>query len=205
MALSTFSELQAAVLNWLARTGDDSPTLAAALPDCIVLAEAKLNRHLRTDAMETATTLSGTNGVFTLPADFGGARLVSSDTYGPLEQAGDEWAGSAYPTDAGNVPAYFAIQGGSLRTYPAYSGNLTLRYFKAVPALSDATPSNWLLAGHPDVYLFLTVSEAYGFAQNIDAAQVYNQRGMTAAEEIKAQDLARRFVNPSIRVKGPTP
>ena len=205
MALSTYSALQTSALNWLARDASDSPALAAAMPDCIALVEAKINRHLRTGDMETATTLTGTNGVFTLPVDFGGARLVTSDTYGPLEQAGDEWAASAYPMDASTVPAYYAIQGNTLKTYPAFSGILTLRYFKAVPGLSDVAPSNWLLTAHPDVYLFLTISEAYGFVQNIEAAQVYNQRGMTAAEEIKSQDLARRFINPSIRVKGPTP
>lgn len=53
MAISTYSELQTAVANWLDR--DD---LTARIPEFISLAEARFNRDLRIRAMETKQTAS---------------------------------------------------------------------------------------------------------------------------------------------------
>ena len=44
MALGTYSELQSAVANWLARPGD--ATLVPFIPDFVRLAEARLARAL---------------------------------------------------------------------------------------------------------------------------------------------------------------
>ena len=57
MAISTYSELQTAVANWLDR--DD---LTARIPEFIVLAEARYNRELRIRGMETIVDISTVAG-----------------------------------------------------------------------------------------------------------------------------------------------
>jgi hypothetical protein len=64
MALSTYTELKAAVASWLARAD-----LTSTIPDFITLAEAKLNRTLRTRQMEQRSTATATE-YMELPTGF---------------------------------------------------------------------------------------------------------------------------------------
>lgn len=198
MALSTYSDLQASLANWLERAD-----LGMFIPEFIALFEAKVNRTLRVGAMETTEDLTGTDGVFDLPTGFLGARKVAS-TFGPLEQASPEWAAERYPTNTGGLPRYYTIVGSKLTVFPA-SNSLTLVYYKALPALSDAAPANWLLTSHPDAYLFGSLVEAGTFVSDPVKAEFYAQRTAAAFDEIRSQDIARRFSNAVARVKGPTP
>lgn len=202
MAIGTYSELQSAVANWLAREGDS--TITSMLPNAIALVEAKLNRNLRVGQMEASAPLTGTNGVFTLPTDYNGWRRVAVSPYGPLEFLTPEMASAYFPTAISGAPQYFTVQGSTLTTYPAVNA-IVLDYYRTIPALSDSNTTNWLLTSHPDVYLFMTLSEVNAFTKDAEAALLWNQRGMTAVEEIKAQDKDRRFASASIRSKGPTP
>ncbi|MCP4386308.1 MAG: hypothetical protein GY798_33685, partial [Hyphomicrobiales bacterium] len=69
MAVSTYSELQTAVVSWMARDGDSDLTSKA--PDFISFAESRLNRDLDLRVMETDTLLTGTisSRELTLPTD----------------------------------------------------------------------------------------------------------------------------------------
>jgi hypothetical protein len=203
MDLSSYSGLQEAALSVVGREGDSS--LTAYAPIAVTLAHAKLNDNLQVMEMEATSTGTSDNGVVALPDDFAGWRRVEAYPYGPLEFQEPNYLAHRYPTGAGGCPAFFTIQGGSLVTYPTYTGEITLDYYQRIPALSDSNPSNWLLVRRPDIYLFLTVSELYAFAKNYEEAVTWNQRGMTAVEEVNTKDKAKRYSRVSARVKGPTP
>lgn len=203
MALSTYSDLQTTALEVMGREGDAA--LIAYAPTAILLAEAKLNRHLRVGETEGTTTLAGTGGVFPLPADYAQWRQVRDASFGPLEFVTPDWASDTYPTGQGGVPRFFTVKGSALTTFPATSSSVILDYYQKIPSLSASAPSNWLLTGHPDVYLFFTLSELNAFAKDADAALLWNQRGMAALEEVKTADLSKRYSRVSARVKGPTP
>ena len=98
MAISTYSELQTAVANWLDR--DD---LTARIPEFIVLAEARYNRELRIRGMETIVDISTVAGTrsYALPTGYLQARTLqlTTDPITPLEYLAPEmmdrlWAGS---------------------------------------------------------------------------------------------------------------
>jgi hypothetical protein len=203
MDLSSYSGLQEAALSVVGREGDSS--LTAYAPVAIALAEAKLNRNLRVAEMEASSTGTSENGVLALPTDFVGWRRVEAYPYGPLEFQEPNFLASQYPTGSGAFPKFFTIQGSTLTVYPTYTGEIALDYYQKIPALSDGNTSNWLLSSHPDIYLFLTVSELYAFAKNYEEAVTWNQRGMTAVEEVGTFDKAKRYSRVSARVKGPTP
>ena len=65
MALTTYTELKASVADWLNRTD-----LTTEIPDFISLAEAQMERTLRTRQMLTRTTLTVDSEFETTPADF---------------------------------------------------------------------------------------------------------------------------------------
>ena len=65
MAISTKAELHTAVANWLNRSD-----LTSRISEFIVLAEAQLNRLLRTREMLTRSTTSTADQYVSLPTDF---------------------------------------------------------------------------------------------------------------------------------------
>lgn len=203
MALGTYSELQSTVLTVMDREGD--AVLTAYLPVAIALTEAKLNRKLRVADMETTVTGASSNGLLTLPDDFAAARRVEAYPYGPLAPVTPDYAAAQYPSGGGGIPRYYTIQGSTLTTYPYYTGDVTLDYYAKIPALSNTSPTNWLLSSHPDLYFFWVLCEAYAFIKDAETALVWNQRGAVTADEINAADQAKRYSNVSVRVKGPTP
>lgn len=203
MALSTYSELQATALDVIGRTGDAA--LTAYAPVAVLLAEAKINRKLRVMEMEANATGSSTNGVIALPTDFAGWRRVEASPYGPLQFQEPDYLAARYPAGEGGIPTFFTIQGTNLITYPAYTGDVSLDYYQRIPALSDTAPTNWVLTNHPDIYLFLTLSELNAYAKDAEAALMWNQRGITAVEEVNTDDKTKRYSRVAARVKGPTP
>ncbi len=166
MAITTYSELQAAVTGWLQ---DD--TLTAAVPDFIALAEAEFNRVLRVPAMEAVTTLATVAATETvdLPADFRLMKSLTLQTNPAKPIAGGNLASvvEMHGLQSGE-PLQYAISDGKLYLGPIPDGvyNLRLTYWQAIPALSVSVPSNWLLAAHPDLYLFASLMQAEFYGWN---------------------------------------
>jgi hypothetical protein len=165
MAITTYAEVRGAIASWLAR-GDFTSANTA---DFITLFESTANRKLRTRQMLDSETIATTSGVGTLPTDYLAWETVRWDADFPvtLTYQNIDWLESAYPSTVSDVPGYFTILGDTIKTFPQDdSSDLALRYFQKIPALSDANTSNWLLAAHPDVYLFGSLVEACAFVQD---------------------------------------
>ncbi len=190
MAITTYGELQAAAANWLVRAD-----LTARIPEFVALAEARLNRVMRTRLSEAdvaLTTAVGSRAV-ALPAGFTEPLRVwivrSADRVElPFVEASRIRAGSAR-----GEPGAWAIDGASLvfdrlcdQAYP-----LTLRMLKAF-ALSDAAPTNALLNDCPDVYLFATLSEAAPFLRDAELAGAYETKLSRAIAEANAKAARSR-------------
>jgi hypothetical protein len=157
MALSTYEDLQAAVLSWTHREGDS--TIAAIVPDCIRLAEVRMNRVLRVSAMEADfPTTALVNGAASLPTGFLAfkeVRYVGDANY-TLQPKPLEWI-RAQTTNTGSAASYFALTGSQIVCWPE-SGSIRGTYYTEIPALADNS-TNWLLTAHPDLYLFAALTE----------------------------------------------
>jgi hypothetical protein len=161
MAITTYTELQTAVANWLDRTD-----LAARVPEFIALAEAQMNRRLRVRQMVTRAEAALAGEFTDAPVDMLepiqlALELSESDVrllqYLAPERLLAEKAGGA----GAGEPELYSVVGGSLRLLPApaaaYMGELT--YYARIPALvSNAT--NWLLSANPDAYLYGALVQA---------------------------------------------
>lgn len=186
MAITTYSELKAAVALWLVRSD-----LTARIPEFIALAEARLNRVVRKRQAETDQSLTATpsSRTIALPATFAEAlqcwividgerrRLVYAD---PVLADASAVAGR---------PEYWGIDGATLAFErpcdAAYS--IVLRQLGKY-ALSDGSPTNTLLTDAPDVYLFATLAEAGPFLRDAELASAYEAKLGRALNELNAKD-----------------
>lgn len=156
MSLDTYANLQTEVANWLRRSD-----LTSTIPTFITMAEAEMNERLRVYSMLTRTTVSITAERIANPVtDFieGRTFVVANTTRGPLsyvtpEDMAEAKAQGAVPT---GEPRGYSLYGTTLEFYPApdqtYSAALV--YYARIPALSVSDTSNWVLANHPEAYLY---------------------------------------------------
>jgi hypothetical protein len=201
MTIQTYSDLQSAVANWIARAD-----LAASIPDFIALFESAASRRLRLRQQESAATLTPSSGVAALPADYLAWRRVTWSGQFPreLEYVHPSYLHALYPTLPAGTPRLFTIEGGTLTVAPASDTALTFDYFQKLPALSSTTTSNWLLAAAPDLYLFGALAEAHGFVKDTESLALWKSRRDELLGEIERLDVKTRG-QAGIRVIGPTP
>src|SRR5882672_1742373 len=125
MTIASYSDLQTAVLKWIARTTDAD--MIAIAPDLITLFEAAANRRLRVRQQELTTTLTPSSGVATLPTDYLAWRRVTwtGSTNRELEYVHPTILHALYPTNPANSPNVFTIEGSSLTVRPSSDTALT--------------------------------------------------------------------------------
>jgi len=198
MPITNFSELKSAVASWLAR--DD---LSSNIPDFIALFEAAANRRLRVRQMENTAALTPAAGAATLPGDYLAWRRVTwaGTSRRELEYVHPSYLQAAFPDASSGTPRLFTIEGPALKIRPTDGTELELGYFQKVPSLSDAAPSNWLLAAHPDLYLFGALTEAQGFSVDPEKMAMWGSRRNDIFDEIEKLD-ARTRGPAAIRVMG---
>lgn len=186
MAISTYSELQAAAANWLVR-GD----LTARVPEFITLAEARLNRIARARRAETeaSLTLASAARTIALPAAFGEPLrcwIVVDSERDELPYMEPSLL-SASSLQA--RPAVWTIDAANLAFDRAadQAYGIVLRYLARF-TLSDAAPTNALLSDAPDLYLFGTLCEAAPFLRDADLASAYETKFSRAVREFNSKE-----------------
>jgi hypothetical protein len=196
MPFTSYSELQTAVMNWLARPND--PLIAPSVPDMVTLFEREARRRLKVgDAEQRAyMTVSGT-AVVALPPDCRELRLVTSGGQPLLYVTPIELPGGAGP------PFKYTLHGRELRLGPGPSGDVTIEilYQTGVPPLSDANPSNWLLREHPDAYLYGTLVAAEAFIGHDERIQLWAQAGAAVFESIEQADRKMRWSGSPLQIR----
>jgi hypothetical protein len=201
MAITTYAELQAAIGNWL-----DHSLFTARIPEFVALFEAAANRRLRVREQETATSLTPSAGAAALPADYLAWRRVTfaGSPRVELQYVHPSYLQAAWPSSPADIPRIFTIEGSTLKVRPVNDTALELDYFAKVPALTDAAPANWLLAAHPDLYLFGALVEAEMFGANDERAPIWKARRDEIFDEIEKLSNKTRGAG-AIRVMGATP
>ena len=190
MAITTYAELQAAAANWLVRAD-----LTARIPEFIALAEARLNRVLRTRLSETDAALTTTLGSRTvaLPAGFTEPLRLWIERADGREELPFLEASLIGASSLRGRPGAWTVDGPNLAfdrpCDRAYA--VTLRLLRAF-ALTDAAPTNALLSDFPDIYLFATLSEAAPFLRDPDLAAAYETKLGRAIAEANAKEARSR-------------
>jgi hypothetical protein len=199
MAFNSYADLQTAIVSWLAR--DD---LTANIPDFITLFEATAARRLNVRPMQTTALLTPTAGVAALPAGYLGwiRATVQSNPKMDMDHVHPSYLQKLYASDISTRPAYFTIEGSSLKTRSSDTTSIELLYDAKNAAVSSSL--NWLFTNHPDAYLFGSLAEANGFTVHADKLALWSARRDAVLDEIMMLDF-REQGPMSIRVAGATP
>jgi hypothetical protein len=193
VSLSTYTELKAAVADWLNRTGQAD--LEARMGDFILLFESLFDkqdiRHPKSIVRATATI----SGEYTaLPTDFvemqrlrttGGSSGWATHRYITPEELEDDKAGN----DAADRPHLFSVVGNEIQIRPySASGTYTLEmvYWAKLTKLGEAQASNWLLAEAPEAYLFGALCEATPFIRDDERVALWTTKRDTAVASLRS-------------------
>lgn len=189
MALSTYAELKTSIGDWLNRSD-----LSATIPDFISLAEAQIERALRTRQMIVRANASFDQQYGALPADFLEAKslkLTSTNPPTPLSfltiDLLDEQS-SSYT--ASGKPRFFGVVGNQLRVLPTPDGTYTteLTYFAKLTKLSNSVTTNWLLTSSPDIYLYGALLQAAPYLQDDARIQTWATLYERALNDLRTAD-----------------
>ncbi len=187
MGFSTYDDLKAEVASWLRRSD-----LTAEIPGFIALAEAQMNRRLRVRPMTVRLSESWGAEYVDLPVDFVAERLVKVGSGQPLRYLAPEAMEVKARSGAVGRPRFYALYGGQLRLHPApdmaYAAELV--YLQAIAALSDINPSNWLLAHHPDAYLYGVLTQSAPYLRADERLQTWSTLFLAVLSEIETADRA---------------
>jgi hypothetical protein len=167
MAFASYSDLQATIASYLARSD-----LTTQIVDFIALAEARLARELRTRKMlvvARADTVGGIE-VIGLPTSFLEMRDVHLRTTpaSPVKYLSpNTFFATARTTDSGK-PLNYTILSAEMQFAPipdtVYS--VQMLYYYKPPVLSVTNPTNVFLDNYPDALLYAALGEAEPYLMN---------------------------------------
>lgn len=187
MSLDNYDGLVAEIADWLNRQD-----LVSKIPTFVRMLEAQVNRKLRTHQMMQRSTASITTDYTALPDDFRAlySAILLTDPVVPLDYVTPSEMSSIRSKYTPRTPFAYSIVGSALEVGPppdqAYP--IEIVYYKQIPYLSVDNETNWLLAEHPDVYLWGSLLMAAPYLNNDDRVGVWGSALSSVLEEIMVSD-----------------
>lgn len=214
-----YSDLKTEITDWAHR----SNVSGAKVQTFIELAEAEFNVRLRTVDQETVAELVCSSRYTALPSDFLEMRAVEYQgsvlrnlTYATPDFIA-QWRSSS-PT--GESRAY-TLRGTYLELLPTLGSDdpevdgfgsdvapyqsgevpITLHYWAKIPALSDSNTSNWLLASHPNMYLYECLRQLAIYTKDDASIQRYANLMQGYFVSLTAHDIGKRFGGSALAIR----
>ena len=199
MAISTYSELQGAVADWLNR--DD---LAAVVPQFITLTEADMNRKIRDWRMEKRSDASLEAQFSVLPSDWlETVRIGLTGSSSRLELVSDGALAEmrAMRRDGVGKPTHYAHTAGSLELFPTpdatYEAELV--YVAKITSLSNTNTTNWLLGAAPDAYLYGALMQAAPYLKDDARIAIWGGLYAEAINNLNSSSERARYSGAGLR------
>jgi hypothetical protein len=176
VALSTYTELQASVADWLNRTD-----LTARLPDFVKLCEAEISRQVRRTTTREALSLD--SGEVTLPTTLSELRSIRLNgslgtQQGNIDVVTPETLADYRRTHtAAGQPRWASVVGRELLLVPEPDQTYTseiVYYAKLLPLATNSV--NAELTEAPDLYLYGTLIEAAAFLEHDERLPTWQSR-----------------------------
>lgn len=198
--------LIALMVDTLNRLG--SQTIPERAENWITLHEARANRVLRERQMVQRATATLQNGVIPLPPDW---REVQSFQLNGGNGARPKVLTQVTPEQADKIraegklvtPAHFCIVGANLEIVPYSSDPLEIEmaYYRKVPALTADTPTNWLLAEHPDYYFYGSLVHSAPYLRDDERISTWGTLAQQAQDEMLLANERSRFSGSRLKTR----
>lgn len=189
MALSTYAELKTSIGDWLNRSD-----LTTVIPDFISLAEAQIERTLRTRQMITRTTLTIDSEFESTPTDFlevKAFKLTSTNPNTPMSfMTMDALDEESTNYTASGRPKFFGVVGSEFRFVPTPDSSYTAEivYFANLNKLSASVSTNFVLTSSPDIYLYGSLLQAAPYLQDDARIQTWATLYERALNDLQTAD-----------------
>ena len=184
MSITNYTELQTAIENWL-----DNTDHTARVPEFIALAEARITDDITTVELHVTTTLTVDSASEALPTDYKGMiRMKLNGTYPPLDYIPPDSFHARYAANETGRPIAYTIEGNSIYFAPQPDESYTATYtYKAKPDIATDT-TNRLLTINPNLYLFASLVEGFGYIQDTESEAKYETKYQRALDGINASE-----------------
>ena len=196
MAITNYTELLAAVSDWMDRD------MTGKAPECVSLAEARLNRELGFVASTAVlSTVEGSNSISLSGITYSKPVSLYVTVNGEERFIQPVALGTVAETEIPGVPSSWAPQTGSLRfdcpANAAYPARFT---YEGKIQLSESVETNEILSDYPDLYLSASIVWGNVYVRNAEQAAIFKGMLEESLQEAK-RNLAQRkrgtlFVDP---------
>jgi hypothetical protein len=192
MAFADYIDLRTAVIEEVG-----APEIADRFDRLTKLAEAALNRVLRTRYQITTSALTIASGVASLPSDF-------TEAIGLFDAQGRELLARPHQLTAQTYQrGQYSVTGTQIK---GADGTYSLQYYAKLPTLTASlTTSNWLLENFPSIYLYAVSVEALKHLRRIDEVSAVASVLAGEMASVATDDFAARYARGGVRVQGGTP
>jgi hypothetical protein len=201
MGFASYQELKDKISSTLNR---DEAQLLAAIPDFILLAEARMRRVLKGKDARVRSTIAISGSEYPLPEGTKRVEyLYRTDTLyrGDIEITTPNRVNLFRDRYAAGVPRWAAMIDNTLifAPIPDTTYNAEMIADMEITPLSDASPSNWVLENHPDVYLYGSLIHSAPFIREDERIPTWKSFADSAYEELLlARDEAEFGTNTPI-------
>ena len=200
-----YSDIKDTALQYSNREDEET---AAIITRFMPVVESRINRALDTKDMSWRSVLlmDESQRFYGLPTGFMSMRDIQvQDSVGGDSQLTPVYvapeAMNAAITNSSDKLIYTIIAN-QIQVHPLQTDKqLEIVYRKRVTPLSDGDPSNWLSDQAPDVYIFGLLVEISSYAQNAEAASLWDGRFVGAMNELQREDDINRWSGPSLRIQ----
>ncbi len=194
MPITTYAELKTSITDFLNR--DDLTTVT---PTFISLAEADMQRRVRHWRQEKRSNADLNSRYSDVPGDFLEVIRfgVTGDNNSTLEMISQSQMLDRRMQN-GNTsgsPRYYALTAGEIELFPSPSAitSTELYYYSKIDPLSDSTASNWMLANHPDAYLYGSLIHSAPYLADDSRITMWAALYQAAIDAINAESESVKF------------
>ena len=199
MAFTNYSAFVTTVENYLARTD-----LTSVIPDFVQMAQLRMSRDLRTEAMLKVATTTPSDNKVAFPTDFLELREMHFQGNPPiiLEYQSPDLFFRNGQTSLSGRSHYFTMLGTEFQFAPSQNSDYTIQilYYAQPTFISSTTSSNLFLAYYPDALLYATLAEAEPYLMNDPRVATWSALYDRAIANIKTSDLGQTYAYTTLNV-----
>ena len=199
MAFTNYTTFVSTVESYLARTD-----LTSVIPDFIQMAQLRMSRDLRTEAMLKVATTTPSDNKVAFPSDFLELREMHFQGNPPviLEFQSPDLFFRNGQTSLSGRSHYFTMLGTEFQFAPSQNSSYTIQilYYAQPTFISTTTSSNLYLAYYPDALLYATLAEAEPYLMNDPRVATWSALYDRAIANIKKSDLGQTYAYTTLNV-----
>ena len=199
MSFANYTSFVTVVESYLARTD-----LTTVIPDFIQMAQIRMSRDLRTEAMLKVATTSPSDNKVAFPTDFLELREMHFEGNPPilLEYQSPDLFFRNGQTSLSGRSHYFTMLGTEFQFAPSQNSSYTIQilYYAQPTFISSTTSSNLFLAYYPDALLYATLAEAEPYLMNDPRVATWSALYDRAIANIKTSDLGQTYAYTTLSV-----